>query len=150
MFPAWLRDEEWGSDADGRRRPNLTATAQGYLDRLGASVEDLFHHVLATLHDAAYRAANAGALRVGWPRIPLPSWDEGGNEGAATLIRSAARGRELAQLLQPDTPVPGVTDTAVRRELGAIAVPATPNDRNMSGEDFAMTAGWGITDRRTP
>ena len=43
---------------------NLTASAQRYLDRLGLGVEDLFHHVLATLHDPAYREANAGALQM--------------------------------------------------------------------------------------
>ena len=53
-------------------RPNLSLTAQRYLDRFGASVEDLFHHVVAVLHDPAYRESNAGALRMEWPRIPLP------------------------------------------------------------------------------
>ena len=43
---------------------NLTASAQRYLDRLGLGVEDLFHHILATLHDPAYREANAGALQM--------------------------------------------------------------------------------------
>ena len=143
MFPAWLRDDAWGTDAGRGRRPNLSVTAQRYLDRLGANVEDLFHHVLAMLHDAAYRKANAGALRVGWPRIPLPGWS-GGNEGEATaLARSAARGRELARLLNPDTPVPGVTDGALRPGIAIIAEPATADGRNMTGEDFAVTAGWG-------
>ena len=91
FFPAYLRDEQ----ADGQqatldgggegRRPNLSAAAQAYLDRLGLGVEDLFHHALATLHDPAYRAANAGALRMEWPRIPLPGWP-GGN---AVLSRRA-------------------------------------------------------------
>ena len=85
-------------------------TVQHYLDRLGLGVEDLFYHVLATLHDPAYRKANAGALRMEWPRIPLPGWPDGEANGAAeTLVESAARGRELAALLDPDTPVPGVT-----------------------------------------
>ena len=92
MFPAWLRDDTWGTDASGEHHPNLSSAAQRYLDLLGEGVEDLFHHVLATVHDPAYRKANAGALRMGWPRIPLPGWGDGGNEGAAmTLARSAAR-----------------------------------------------------------
>ena len=62
---------------------------------LGAGVEELFHHVLAVLHDPVYREANAGALRMEWPRIPLPGWPDGGAEGAAeALADSAARGRE--------------------------------------------------------
>ena len=81
LFPVWLRDGGIGNDrnlpapdpaaeADRQRHPNLSTAAARYLDRLGANVEDLFHHVLATLHDPAYREANAGALQMEWPRIP--------------------------------------------------------------------------------
>ena len=145
MFPAWLCDDGFGTEgAEGARRQNLSTTAQRYLDRLGLGVEDLFHHVLATLHDPAYRTANAGALRMEWPRIPLPGWSDGGNEGAPTAVaRSAALGRELARLLDPDTPVRGVTDGALGSGIATIAVPATADGRNMTGEDFAVTAGWG-------
>ncbi len=205
------------SDDDGprRRRPNLSGAALRYLECLGLSVEDLFHHVLAVLHDPAYREANAGALRMEWPRIPLPGWPAPGNgasedvdvpsatdrrsgaagpppskagvsptfvipakagiqvfgdtdalsagepnpndkesrttpsgqvgrrEAAHALAQSAARGRELARLLDSDTPVPGVTSGRLRPEIAAIAVPATTDGRNMSGDDFALSAGWG-------
>ena len=107
-------------------------------------VEDLFHHVLAILHDPAYREANAGALRMEWPRIPLPGWPGGDDDGAADdLAASAARGRQLAALLDTDTPVPGVTSGDLRPEIAAIAVPSTTDDTNMTPEDFALTAGWG-------
>ena len=140
LLSAWLRDD---GEAAGRR-PNLSGAARRYLDHLGLCVEDLFHHVLATLHDPAYREANAGALRMEWPRIPLPGWPEGGDADAAgALARSAARGRELAALLDSDTPVPGVTQGPLRPESVAIAVPATTGGRNMAGDDFALTAGWG-------
>ena len=140
FIPAWLRDD---GESTGRRS-NLTATARRYLDRLGLVVEDLFHHVLATLHDPAYRAANAGALRMEWPRIPLPGWPDGNAGGAADVLAgSTARGRALAALLDPGTPVPGITMGALRPEMAAIAVPATTDDRNMAGDDFALTAGWG-------
>ena len=144
-FPAWLRDD--GLRIDGneeQQRPNLTGPAQRYLERLDANVEDLFHHILTILHDPSYRSANAGALRMEWPRIPLPGWPDDEDEGAAEMLaQSAARGRELAQLLDPDTPVPGVTEGALHPEIAAVAVPATTNGRNMGGEDFAVTAGWG-------
>ena len=155
LFPVWLRDGGIGNDrnlpapnpaadADLQRDPNLSTAAARYLDRLGADVEDLFHHVLATLHDPAYREANAGALQMEWPRIPLPGWPEGDADGAATtLARSAARGQELARLLDPDTPVPGVTQGTLRPQIAAIAVPATLDGRNMAGDDFALTTGWG-------
>ena len=144
MFPAWLRDDGIENGDNGERRANLSDTGQRYLDRLGLGVEDLFHHVLATLHDPAYREANAGALRMEWPRIPLPDWPDGEAEGAAdALARSAALGRELAALLNPDTPVPGVTQAPLRPEIAPIAVPATVDGHNMAGDDFALTAGWG-------
>ena len=144
FFPVSLSGNGISNDDDSAWHDNLSATAQRYLDRLGLGVEDLFHHVLATLHDPAYRAANAGALRMEWPRIPLPGWPDGEAEGAAeALARSAARGRELAALLDSDTPVPGVTQAPLRPEIAAIAVPATTGGRNMAGDDFAVTAGWG-------
>ena len=143
FFPAYLRDD--GLVIGGiQRRPNLSGAAQRYLDHLGLGVEDLFHHVLAVLHDPAYRKANADALRMEWPRIPLPGYPDGNATGAAdALAQSAARGRELACLLDPETPVPGVTEGALRAEIAAIAIPATTDGRNMAGDDFALTAGWG-------
>ena len=144
MFPAWLRDDGIGNDGGSGRRANLSGTARRYLERLGASVEDLFHHVLATLHDPVYRKANAGALRMEWPRIPLPGWPDGEAEGsAAALAASAARGRALAQLLDSDTPVRGVTEGTLRSEIAALAVPTTLDGHHMTGDDFALTAGWG-------
>ena len=183
MFPAWLGEDSLGSDASDARRSNLSPAARRYLERLNLTVEDLFHHVLAVLHDPAYRQANAGALRMEWPCIPLPGWpelsasaasgrgasrsahssggaggsssdpspgDEGGSrtaptaeQAAQTLAASAARGRELARLLDSDARVPGVTTGPLRPEIAAIAVPATTHGRNMTGDDFAVTAGWG-------
>ncbi len=141
LFPIWLRDDDLGGNGEGARRVNLSEAAHCYLKRLGLGADDLFHHVLATLHDPAYREANAGALRMEWPRIPLPGWPDGGN--AEALAESAARGRELAALLDPETSVPGVAQAPLRPDLAAVAVPATTDGRNMTGDDFALTAGWG-------
>ena len=145
FYPVWLRDEGLALDGDGaQRRPNLSGAAQRYLDRLGLGVEDLFHHVLAVLHDPSYREANAGALRMEWPRIPLPGWPDGDAPGAAEeLTASVARGRELAALLDSETPVPSVTTGALRPEMAAIAVPSTTDGGNMAGDDFSVTASWG-------
>ena len=149
-FPTWLRDDVLGIAGSTQRRPNLSPAARRYLERLDANVEDLFHHVLVVLHDPAYREANAGALRMEWPRIPLPGWPTTGSAGilpasdaAKALAQSAAHGRELAALLDPDTPVPGVTTGTLRPDIATLAVPATVDGRNMDGDDFALTAGWG-------
>ena len=96
---------------------------------MSAQPEDLFHHVLATLHDPAYRQANAGGLRMGWPRIPLPQSPE-------ALSQSAQTGQRLAQLLD--------TESNVAHQLDpTIAVPTTINGQPMQPEDFHLSAGWG-------
>ena len=183
FFPVWLREDTGGTVVPGASQPNLSPAAYRYLQHLNLTVDDLFHYVLAVLHDPAYRQANAGALRLEWPRIPLPGWPElsvlppsgrgasrsahvpGGAGGSAsdpfpggagasrtaptaeqaaeTLAASAARGRELARLLDSDAPIPGVTTGQLRPEIAAIAVLATTHGRNMTGDDFAVTAGWG-------
>ena len=153
-FPAYLRNGpiEVGNHAGAgpahMGRPNLSKAARQYLESLALGVEDLFHHVLAVLHDSAYRAANAGALHMEWPRIPLPGWpamrtSRQAKAAAARLAESAARGRELARLLDADTPRPGVTTGQIRPELATIAVPETTHQGAMRGDDFALTAGWG-------
>ena len=146
FFPLWLHNDSLVHDmADGfQRSPNLSNAALSYLDGLCLGVEDLFHHVLAVLHDPAYREANAGALRLEWPRIPLPGWPNGDEDGAVPeLAASAARGRELAALLDSDTPVPGVTEGALCPAIAYVAVPSTVDGGNMAGDDFALTASWG-------
>ena len=144
-IPIWLRDSGIGTSGEGTLiRPNLSSASQRYLECLGVKVEDLFHYVLAVLHDPAYREANAGALRMEWPRIPLLGWPDGETEGAAeALAASAVRCRELARLLDPDAPVPGIPQGSLRPEIATIAVPATTDGRNMTGDDFAVTTGWG-------
>ncbi len=157
MVPAWLREETLGTDPPHSRRPNLSAPARRYLEHVNGTVEDLFHHVLAAMHDPDYRQANAGALRMEWPRIPLPYWSELSartgitdidvaakvEEASETLASSVARGRELAALLDPKAPVPGVTSGQLRPEIATVAEPATTHGHNMSDDDFGLTAGWG-------
>ena len=144
MFPAWLRDYGLEAGVEESILENLSVSAHRYLERLGASVDDLFHYVLAILHDPIYLKANAEALGMGWPRIPLPGWPDGKAEGAVeSFAWSKARGHELARLLDTDKPVPGVTKGKLPTKIAAIAVPTTTDGRNMLGEDFALIAGWG-------
>ena len=46
-------------------------------------------------------------------------------------------------MLDPEIPVPGVTQGPLRPEFATVAVPATIDGRNMKGEDFSVTASWG-------
>ena len=146
MFPAWIYDENIFSKNGccEKKRPNLSDEAQHYINCLGSSVEDLFDHILAVLHDPEYRKTNNSRIRMGWPRIPLPGWPDGkGKNVAETIVQSAERGRKLAELLDPDAPVEGVTKSPLNPQSIVIAVPRTRDGRNMAGDDFAMTAGWG-------
>lgn len=145
MFPAYLPNYGlWNKRQGNRHRPNLSGIAQRYLQRLGQSVEDLFYHVLSILHDPIYRRSNSGALAMEWPRIPLPGWPDGDVDGGADdLAKSAARGRELARLLDPDSSVPGVTQGELHPEIAMIAVPSTIDGRNITGDGFTVTMGWG-------
>lgn len=122
----------------GTPRPNLSPAAAGYLAAVGLAPDAegaalVWHHALATLYSPAYLTENAAGLRQGWPRLPLP-----GDPDA--LRRSAALGRALAALLDPDAPVVGVTQGDIRPELRAVAVPTTRPDH---ARDFAIDAGWG-------
>ena len=129
-FPLYLRDEQFGELVDGVKRvANLSETARRYIESLGAQPDDLFRHVLATLHDPAYREANAGGLRMGWPRIPLP-------DSASELAESADRGRLLARLLDTESDVTELLDTS-------IAVPTKTDGTQMQPADFNVSASWG-------
>ena len=145
MFPAYLADDGLGGlGGVSRRQPNLSKAAQEYLKATGVAVEDLFHHALAIQHNPHYRKANADALRLGWPRIPLPGWPDGKPKGAGdALLTSASLGRDLARLLDLDSGVPGITTGTIRPLIQSIAVPCTTDGHNMTGDDFSVTAGWG-------
>lgn len=118
-------------------RPNLSPAAVAWLSKLNLPAtpdtsRQVWHHALAITYSPAWLAENAEGIRQGWPRIPLPG-------RADLLAASAALGEQVAALLDPDTPVPGVTSGAVRPELAAIAVPSTaPGTKR----DWTLT-GWG-------
>ena len=144
MFPAWLRDVNHEIGEEGSIFDNLTGQAKKYIDHLDASIDDLFYYILSVLHDPAYLTANAGPLSMDWPRIPLPGWPKGDTNGAAeTFLASAAKGRRIAALLDTDVSIHSVTKVPLRQDLAKIAVPTTSDGSNMTGDDFALTAGWG-------
>ena len=144
-IPAGLAYDQRGTGENSVHvRPNLSNAAQSYLEHFGLNVMDLFHHALAVLHDPTYNRLNADALRAEGPRIPLPGWSDVRAKGVAVeLAQSAERGRKLAALLNPDTPVPGVTAFPLRSDIAAVAVPTPIDGQNMAGDDFMLGAGWG-------
>jgi hypothetical protein len=138
MFPLWLKPNPDPSSlfdaiSDGKPRANLTASAREFLAdlRLGNKPENLFYHTLAVLHSTEYRLENSGALRQDWPRVPLA-------ESREDLLASATLGRQVAALLDTESPVEGVTKGTPLRELKQMA------ELKVSGNaDLKVTASWG-------
>ncbi len=148
-FPLYIQPEEDGSilretpqmdfDLGGTSepvgpQPNLTDFARKYLTGLKCDAEDLFFHIVAVLHAPLYREENAGALRQDWPRIPLPG-------DAKTLRAGGKLGRQIAALLDPETPVPGVTELPIRADLRGLGE-LTLTAKNKT-PDLAIAARWG-------
>ena len=150
LYPGMATAARTASESTGMARnaaPTCPSAAQRYLDRLGLERRRTCSIMSSpVLHDPAYnvKPTPGRSCMADGPRIPLPGWPNGEADGAAeTLAASAAQGRELARLLDPETHVPGVTQGALHPEIAAVAVPATIDGRNMTGDDFALTAGWG-------
>jgi hypothetical protein len=141
-FGSVLREAGPGYKA-GREKTtaNLSAAARAYLDRLGVKNPDadadtaglVWMHALAIGYSTAYLAENADGIRQDWPRIPLP-------DSRAALIASADLGKQVAALLDTETPVEGVTAGKIRPELAKIGVV-----KLLTGDtlDLSLTAGWG-------
>jgi hypothetical protein len=121
-------------------QPNVTELAVGYLGSIkaGDCADDLFYHAVAMLHAPLYLGDNAGALGQDWPRLPLPADRE-------ALLASAALGRRVADLLDPERPVPGVTAGTIRPELRLLGRVTRVGGGNLdpSAGDLELTAGWG-------
>ena len=130
MFPLLLNPEHSLLDAheSDQPRPNISATAAEYLRTLGAGAADLFHHLLAVLYAPSYSEENSSALRSDWPRIPLPA-------SKPVLVASAALGREVAALLDPEGALPNVAKglksvgLLTAAKVRSILTPATWNSR---------------------
>ena len=125
---------------------NLSPAAREYMTRLGFSNPDsgpetaslIWMHALAIGYSPAYLTENADGIRQDWPQIPLPA-------KKAALLVSATLGREIAALLDTETPVPGVTASKIRPELKDVGAIARVDGRQLNPDagDFNITAGWG-------
>ncbi len=124
----------FASAKPGGPQPNLTDYAREYLAGLKCGAEDLFFHIVAVLHAPLYREENAGALRQDWPRVPLP-------KTAKILKAGADLGRQIAALLDPETPVESVTSLKVRADLKGLGELAVKKGEKTP--DLAIAARWG-------
>jgi hypothetical protein len=129
----------------GSPRPNLSEAAIEYLKGLelqpcAETAGFLLHHALAVLYSPLYREENEGGLRQGWPRLPLP-------RNADLLQASADIGAQIAELLNPDVDVPGVSSGTPRAELAPIAIPSTTSgmQRDWNLSSWGNRTGAGIT-----
>jgi hypothetical protein len=138
FFPLYLHSDGSSLLEPAGKRSNLSDAAAAYLTGIAADPEDLFYHALAILHAQAYRTENAGALRQDWPRVPLPATKD-------ALLASSALGRQVAALLDTETPVAGVTAGKISEDLKALAVFTRTDGQpvNPDAGDLELTAGWG-------
>ena len=90
--------------------------------------------------------STSSTVRHDWPRVPLP-------KSAKVLKAGADLGRQIAALLDPETPVEGATTLKVRADLkglgeltvsnGAIPGPTQPRGKNAATTpDLAIAARW--------
>ena len=146
FMPLWLLDD--GLDIGGtgsQQRPNLSLAARHYLDNLELGVEDLFHHVIATLHDPGYRNRQRWRPPYGvaaHPAAGLARRHRRWHGGHSRRIGGRVAGN-WPPCWTPIPPVAGVNTGTLRPEFAAIAVPTTTDGGNMAGDDFAVSAGWG-------
>ncbi len=134
LFPLFLKPEPslLHDNATDGPHPNLSTNAAKYLGGLNAVPIDLFHHVLAVLYAPSFAIENASGLSGNWPRIPLPATK-------GLLLASAALGREIAALLDPEGPLPKTA-----RGIKTIAlIRASEGKLDPDSGDLELTAGWG-------
>ena len=112
----------------GELRYNLVPSMLSWLEEQGHSPNELFGHIVATLHAPSYGKQNGGALRMDWPRIPIA-------DDPTVLKSSAELGLHIAALLDVESDVAGVSSGKLLPGLAAIALP--------KGKDFRVTMDWG-------
>ena len=124
-----------GDEHGTQAASNLSATSTAYLSRLDMPVgatDLIWMHVLAIGHSPLYLSENADGMRQDWPRIPLSAAKD-------VLLASAALGREVAALLDPEGPLPKSAKSL--KSIGLL----TANEGTLDPDagDLEVTAGWG-------
>jgi Type ISP C-terminal specificity domain/N-6 DNA Methylase len=125
---------------------NLSEKARTYFTKLNienpdANIEKaslVWMHSLAIGYAPAYLSENADGIRQDWPRIPLP-------KSAEVLQYSATLGKRIAELLDTENDVHGVTGGAITPEMKIIAEPHAGEGKQFQSQHghFDLTADWG-------
>jgi hypothetical protein len=145
--PFLLRHPATSMFASEQTDGNISQLAIDYLQSISLencseSASSFWLHALSIGYSPAYLEENADGIRQDWPRIPLPSSRE-------QFKASAALGQRVADLLDTEKPVKGVTAGTLRPELRSVAglkrVDGKPLDAD---KDLQLTADWGRTDKR--
>jgi hypothetical protein len=131
FFPKWLIDE-----AGALKRINLPKPLSDFVQKAGLNQGAIFYLTISIIHAPAYRSENLGALRISWPRVPIPG-------DANRLRHSATLGETLSTLLNPEVAALGVSSGTLRPGLRVLGVPAKRSREALSTADLALTAGWG-------
>lgn len=152
-FPVKLHRHAIGSGGlalhAGEIDPNLSPQARQYLTEVGlaewlepnnAAIDSIWFCALAIAYAPAWLEENEEGILDDWPRVPLPSNRE-------QLIASAALGRRIADLLDPDVPVPGVTTGTIAPTLREIATLSRIGGGSASSAELAVTVRWGAVNR---
>ena len=83
-------------------------------------------HALAIAWSPMYLRDNKMNLEVGWPRVPMPT-------DRLLALESAALGKEVADLLDTENGVVGVTEGSIAKHLRMIG--------DIKGDDFRLISG---------
>jgi hypothetical protein len=140
--PFLLRHPATSMFASEQTDGNISQLAIDYLQSISLencseSASSFWLHVLSIGYSPAYLEENADGIRQDWPRIPLPSLRE-------QFKASAALGQRVADLLDTEKPLAGVTAGALRPELRSVAGLKRMDGKQLdTAEDLQLTAGWG-------
>ncbi len=134
-------------------RANLSETAREYLRKLDFAEVDsgevvtekgetvhvaslVWFHALAIGYSSSYLTENEDGIRQDFPRIPLPAKRE-------DLIASALLGKKVADLLDTEKQVAGVTAGKLSEVLRTICIASHAEGLQFQDDDFRVTANWG-------
>lgn len=134
FFPLYIYEHH--GNGSGKPRPNLSKSLAEFLADRKLKAETIFQHATSILHAPLYREENAGALRMDWPRLPVAT-------SAKHLGASAELGAKLAELLNPDATVEGVTRGKLRPGIRMLGLPYKKSGKALDDSDLSLSAGWG-------